>query len=118
MGPGECQSCSDEQGDKALKEVADLLKKTFRASDIIARLGGDEFAVFASGIGRNYADEILHRLEENLEVFNSKKGVPYSISLSIGTAAQNTQSPMTIDKLIFLADQQMYIQKKQKDEPE
>jgi diguanylate cyclase (GGDEF)-like protein len=32
-------------GDSALVETANILKKTFRESDIIARIGGDEFVI-------------------------------------------------------------------------
>ena len=32
-----------EEGDRALIEAANILKETFRESDIIARIGGDEF---------------------------------------------------------------------------
>lgn len=35
------------EGDRALVEVSDVLRKTFRESDIIGRIGGDEFAVLA-----------------------------------------------------------------------
>ncbi len=34
-----------EEGDRALVDIASILKETFRLSDIIARIGGDEFAV-------------------------------------------------------------------------
>ncbi len=34
-----------EEGDRALVDIATILKDTFRLSDIIARIGGDEFAV-------------------------------------------------------------------------
>ena len=33
------------EGDKVLVKVSDILKKTFRQSDIISRIGGDEFAI-------------------------------------------------------------------------
>ena len=36
-----------EGGDKVLIDAADVLRRTFRESDIIARVGGDEFAVLA-----------------------------------------------------------------------
>ena len=46
-----------ENGDRALIESANILKNTFRKSDIIARIGGDEFVVFPiDTIEDNYPD--------------------------------------------------------------
>src|ERR1700738_4044498 len=39
-----------EEGDPALKELARLLQRTFRRSDIVARIGGDEFIVMLTEI--------------------------------------------------------------------
>ncbi len=41
-------SLGHEIGDKFLIDTAQLLKQTFRESDIIARLGGDEFVILLS----------------------------------------------------------------------
>ena len=41
-----------QEGDNALKDTANILKNTFRETDIIARIGGDEFAVFGMVYGR------------------------------------------------------------------
>ena len=35
------------EGDQALIALGNILKKTFRESDIIARIGGDEFVVLS-----------------------------------------------------------------------
>jgi len=39
------------EGDKTLLCIAEVLKKTFRGSDIIGRIGGDEFVVLALEAG-------------------------------------------------------------------
>ncbi|GEM_PF-5747364 len=51
-----------EEGDRALKKAAYILKKTFRESDIIARLGGDEFAILVSD-GPELPEITLKRLK-------------------------------------------------------
>ena len=38
-----------EAGDAALMLTADLLRRTFRPTDLVARLGGDEFALWMDG---------------------------------------------------------------------
>ena len=36
-----------KEGDQALMDISQILKETFRESDIIARIGGDEFVMLA-----------------------------------------------------------------------
>jgi diguanylate cyclase (GGDEF)-like protein len=54
------------EGDRALKDLASILKKTFRKSDIIARIGGDEFAVLLESTDKN-SETLLTRLHENVK---------------------------------------------------
>jgi len=51
-------------GDQALMKVADILRATFRRSDIVARLGGDEFAVLALEASGESSELLLYRLRE------------------------------------------------------
>jgi two-component system, cell cycle response regulator len=53
-------------GDAALKDIADVLRESFRGSDIIARLGGDEFAILAVGSIHEGEKAITSRIEWNL----------------------------------------------------
>jgi len=64
-----------EEGDRALKRTADILKKTFRDSDIIARLGGDEFAVLVSD-NEELPEIIITRLQQRTNEENSGRYVP------------------------------------------
>lgn len=49
-------------GDDALKNVADVLKKTARAADIICRVGGDEFAVILPETEHSNAWKFVERV--------------------------------------------------------
>jgi len=55
-----------KQGDRALIEIAELLKKTFRREDISARMGGDEFAILSLVDPGQNVEILLDRLEANL----------------------------------------------------
>ena len=103
-----------KEGDLALVDVAKILKKTFRESDIIARIGGDEFAVLGVETSRTSVDAFISRLEKNVESRNSKSKQPYKLSLSIGLALHDRNSPSSIDELLSQADKQMYAQKRKK----
>lgn len=92
------------EGDKALIEVAEILRKTSRGSDIIGRIGGDEFAVLAVGASPDSTDVILDRLRKNLEAHNANTHRPFKLSLTVGTAHFHPETPSTIEELMAEAD--------------
>jgi len=101
------------EGDHALIDLAGILKKTFRESDIIARIGGDEFVVLLESTIEN--DEILiTRLYENIKAYDDKGPRRYQLSISVGTAQFNPENPISIDELLSKADALMYAQKRKK----
>lgn len=95
------------EGDLAIKQTAQILKHTFRDSDIVARLGGDEFAILANEVNSDRQEDIWHRLKENLNS-ESSRDPRHSLSLSIGVARFDPHSPITLDELLNRADQAMY----------
>jgi len=103
-----------EEGDKALIDTANVLRQTFRESDIIARLGGDEFAVLSIDAADMNPEDFSKRLQENIDAGNAKETRPYKLAMSWGTAVYDPKSPLSLDELMFSADERMYIQKKAK----
>lgn len=102
------------EGDRALIETANILKESFRESDIKARIGGDEFAVFATGAGIDCCKLLLAKLDERLRVHNLRGKYPFRLSLSTGIACYDPESPCSIDELLTRADALMYKQKQEK----
>jgi diguanylate cyclase (GGDEF)-like protein len=101
------------EGDHALIDLAAILKKTFRESDIIARIGGDEFVVLLESTVEN--DGILiTRLYENIKDYNAKGPRRYQLSISVGAAQFDPGSPILIDDLLSKADASMYAQKRKR----
>lgn len=99
------------EGDKALVEIAGILVKNFRGSDIIARIGGDEFVVFPIGTSIDAVENTLGRLQKALEAFNAENTRGYSLSISSGISFYDPNAPCTIDDLLSMADRSMYERK-------
>jgi diguanylate cyclase (GGDEF)-like protein len=59
------------EGDAVLIEVAGILKKCFRESDIVTRLGGDEFSVLVAMLNAGDEERIVKRLQELIDQRNS-----------------------------------------------
>jgi diguanylate cyclase (GGDEF)-like protein/PAS domain S-box-containing protein len=103
-----------EEGDQALKETAEILRESFRESDIVARMGGDEFAIMAIEAPPDSIDILTERLQERIEARNAAKRDSYHLSLSIGASYYDPESPCAIDELLSRADKAMYDEKNAK----
>jgi diguanylate cyclase (GGDEF)-like protein len=103
-----------EEGDKALIEATAAFRDTFRSSDIIARMGGDEFAILAIDPENSNPEILLSRLQSQIDSYNNKENWKYRLSISVGCALYDPESPCSIDELMARADQLMYEQKKSK----
>jgi len=103
-----------EEGDRALIDTANVLRQTFRESDIIARLGGDEFAVLSIDATDMNPEDFSKRLQQNIDAGNAQEARPYKLAISWGTAVYDPESPISLDELMSSADELMYAQKKAK----
>ncbi|MDD5439817.1 MAG: sensor domain-containing diguanylate cyclase [Candidatus Omnitrophica bacterium] len=102
------------EGDKALIDLAGILRAGFRESDIIARVGGDEFAVLVLEPQEGTDKKFTGRLEKNLEIENAGGSRRYKLSLSIGTVYCGAQHSCNINELLMQADKLMYQEKQRK----
>lgn len=93
-------------GDIAIKEVAIILTKHLRSSDLIARFGGEEFCILLEEISLN---EVQVRFEEIRAAFEANVlaalGVNISYTVSIGLYYGNTGS---LEEIVGLSDKALY----------
>ncbi len=101
-----------EAGDIVLVEAAKVLRESFRESDIIARFGGDEFAVLMLEQPNVSEDLLVSRLNAQVALVNNRHERDYSLSISVGFARYDPDSPRTFDELLSTADTRMYNQKR------
>lgn len=98
-----------EEGDRAIREAAALLTRTFRSSDVVGRLGGDEFAVLLTG--KATAPDAVERFRLALSRRNALSSHAYPLGVSIGVAEFDPAEPIPLVDLLDRADQAMYAAK-------
>lgn len=97
-----------QYGDQVLREVADVLRKTFRRDDILGRLGGDEFVMMLLHVpGFQVMEPILEKLCRHLYKTYTKDGKSVTISASLGIACAPGQGN-TFAELYSKSDQALY----------
>jgi diguanylate cyclase (GGDEF)-like protein len=98
-------------GDRALYRVTEIMKRTFRGSDLLARLGGDEFAILAIGASADDAEMVVRRFRTAIDRFNDQTDDPFRLSVSVGVARYTGEGAMRLDDFISRADLAMYEEK-------
>ncbi len=101
-------------GDRALKRVTELLRSSFRRSDIVGRLGGDEFAVLALEVSGEDEAMLVSRIRRRLDAFNAQRLEPFTLSLSLGMARFDRDTGGSLEDLLARADAAMYGEKRSK----
>ena len=93
-------------GDQYLRDVATLLKKTFRGSDTVLRLGGDEFLVVLPETSNRQAQRAAERLSWETRWWNEAGHAKYELAFSCGVATY--RRGMEMKEFLDLADKDMY----------
>jgi diguanylate cyclase (GGDEF)-like protein/PAS domain S-box-containing protein len=99
-------------GDRALKEVAQILRETFRESDIVARLGGDEFLIMAMESDASTEETLRRRLADKLAIRNTARDVQFILTVSLGVARLDPDRARPFEELLVEADERMYGEKR------
>ncbi len=100
-------------GDAIIALAAMILRKVFRATDIVARIGGDEFAIFAPDTDGD-ADAIRRRLDQAVADLSSNPILEAQLGFSIGLLDCPASGREPLDALLATADARMYEQKRGK----
>ncbi|HQM01333.1 MAG TPA: GGDEF domain-containing protein [Ruminococcus flavefaciens] len=102
------------EGDNAISEAARALLANTSNMDICARFGGDEFVVAAlvpEGTEKQYFLKFKNGFLKKLAEYNSSSGKAYQIGSSIGFFAEKLTAAFDMEKMLQLADKQMYADK-------
>jgi diguanylate cyclase (GGDEF)-like protein/putative nucleotidyltransferase with HDIG domain len=96
-------------GDRALCEIARVLRTTIRPYDICVRYAGDEFIVVMSGCGSEEAEQKREELQRSIDAvfFEARPGKRIRLGVSIGTAVFPHDGD-SYEVLLATADSRMY----------
>ena len=98
-----------KEGDQALVIISQVLKETFRESDIIARIGGDGLiSILAMNGQETSSEKLIKRFEQVLNDHPLQTKRSFALSLTFGITCFNPQNPCSIDVLLAQADKIMY----------
>ena len=96
------------EGDRVLTQVAETVRKLFRADDIIGRIGGDEFLILmkdipSAAIVRNKCATIVSSIYELID----RSKCPH-FGISAGAVVTPTGPDVDYDEIYKSADREMY----------
>ena len=96
-------------GDRALRDVAQVLRAVIRPYDICVRYAGDEFIVVLAGCGLDEAENKRKELQQAIAdtVFEARPGTSIPLSISAGSAVFPHDGD-SYESLLAKADSRMY----------
>jgi diguanylate cyclase (GGDEF)-like protein/putative nucleotidyltransferase with HDIG domain len=96
-------------GDRALCEVARVLRAAIRPYDICVRYAGDEFIVVLSGCNIEEANQKRHELQKEVDevYFEARPGKRLRLGISVGVAVFPRDGE-PYEEIIAIADTRMY----------
>jgi diguanylate cyclase (GGDEF)-like protein len=96
-------------GDSLIAEVAEVLRKRTRESDVLARLGGDEFAIVLPRCSAAEARIAAEAIAEAVREHEPAAGDP--ITASVGVAIFGDDPRASLETIVSEADTAMYAAK-------
>lgn len=102
------------EGDRALIEMSQLLRKNLRSSDILARFGGDEFVAMVLESENKGFERLFTRIDKHFVDFNNQPDRKYPLLASHGVAYYNPANPCSLEELMEKSDRAMYENKQAK----
>jgi len=95
-------------GDEVLKNLAGILSRNLRRTDVLCRWGGEEFLIFLSDIEIESATRILNKLRRLIEESTLVEGI--CVTVTIGAVEVNLSD---VKSSISRCDELMYVGKQQ-----
>ena len=92
-------------GDDLIRSAAQVVRRSFRCTDVIARDEGDAFLVLIRDAVSGSERIIQARLEQHVEGENNAERLPYDVALSVGFARGGAYGETTLDELMLRTEE-------------
>ena len=110
---------SHNEGDLALKALADILVQVVQNQGVVMRFAGDEFIIVINTADENTVADYTDAINKAISKYNKRSGKPYTLSVAIGGDIFNIKDSdddflQTIDKLMYKNKSEYYLNHERK----
>lgn len=98
------------EGDRVLKQIANILRKNMREVDVVARWGGEEFAIIMPETDSKGALIFIERIRKIIE------GYKFKTKITVSAGIASTKGETNKDNFVSFADDALYVAKNNKNE--
>lgn len=99
-------------GDLVLRAIADLLRASFRRSDVVARWGGEEFAILLPSTLKHEAFRVAEKTRRAVAGYDWHAIVDgLHVTVSVGVVSLFEDANLDLDALLKQADLRLYLAK-------
>jgi len=97
-----------QAGDVVLRKIANILRSSVRACDVVGRYGGEEFLIVLPEVSLNKAVRIAERIRKKVEKSNLASNLRVTVSIGV---AELKDSDESVNSLLKRADERLYLAK-------
>ena len=98
-------------GDEIIREMGNLIKSSFRKTDIAGRIGGEEFAVVLKNASLEEAKKVAEQFRETVarsKVIYGKQEISFTVSIGVAAIRGNHDEINEITDILKIADDALY----------
>lgn len=101
-----------DMGDQVIKYLAQMMRESSRAADVLCRHGGEEFLMLLPGACLDDARQVAERLRLRMQLATIP-GIDSVVTISLGVAQWRPMTGCSIEQALKMADQALYAAKQQ-----
>ena len=101
-----------DKGDQVIKFLAQMMRDSSRAADVLCRHGGEEFLMLLPGACLDDARQVADRLRMRMQLAVIP-GIDMPVTISLGVSQWRPSLECTVEQALKMADQALYKAKQQ-----